>query len=149
MALVQTMVDLRYLRMDDVPKIPKRETPFRTAVYAPLAAAPAVPDVVLVCGTAQQLMLLTEAAELAGVAITAPAMGRPTCAMLPQAINTGRPAVSFGCVGNRVYTGADASQAYVAIPGSQIEALQQCLAVIVAANDQLELFHRNRAVGSA
>lgn len=147
MALVQTMAGLQYLKIEDVPKIPKRDMPFRAAVYAPLAAAPTVPDVVLVRGTAQQLMLLTEAAELAGVAITAAAMGRPTCAVLPQAINTARPAVSFGCVGNRVYTGADASEAYLAIPGSQVQAVQESLAVIVAANEQLEQFHRNRAVG--
>ena len=71
------MVGLSYLRMEDVAKIPQRQTPFQTAVYAPLALAPAPPDVVLVRGNARQLMLLAEAAEHAGIAGAAPAMGRP------------------------------------------------------------------------
>ena len=72
-------------------------------------------------------------------------MGRPTCAVLPEAINTSRTAASFGCVGNRVYTGADEHDAYFAIPGSQLAALEERLAVIVRANQELEKFHRARA----
>ena len=70
MGLVQTMVGLSYLKMEDVPQIPTRKTPLQVAVYAPLAAAPVPPDVVLVRGNAQQLMLLAEAAQAAGVAGT-------------------------------------------------------------------------------
>jgi len=43
-------------------------------------------------------------------------MGRPTCAALPQALDSLRPAVSLGCIGNRVYTGLSDSEGYVAIP---------------------------------
>ena len=56
--------------MEEVPQIPTRKTPLRVAVYAPLAAAPVPPDVVLVRGNARQLMLLAEAAQAAGVAGT-------------------------------------------------------------------------------
>lgn len=70
MGLVQTMVGLSYLKMADVPQIPTRKTPLKVAVYAPLAATPVPPDVVLVRGNAQQLMLLAEAAQAAGVAGT-------------------------------------------------------------------------------
>ena len=144
MGLVQTMVDLSYLRLDDVPKIPRRLGQFHNAVYSPLPLAPVPPDVVLVRGNARQLMLLAEAAESAGVAAVAPAMGRPTCAVLPEAINSGRTAVSFGCVGNRVYTGAADGDAYFAIPGPQLAALETSLATIVRANEALEQFHRAR-----
>jgi uncharacterized protein (DUF169 family) len=143
--LVQTMVGLSYLKMEDVPQIPTRKTALQVAVYAPLDAAPIPPDVVLVRGYAQQLMLLAEAAQAAGVAGTATTMGRPTCAVLPQAINSVRTAASFGCVGNRVYTGADASEAYFAIPGPQLAVVEASLGVIVHANRELEKFHRARA----
>jgi len=101
--------------------------------------------VVLVRGNARQLMLLAEAAQAAGVATDGATMGRPTCAVIPAAINAGRTAASFGCVGNRVYTGADENDAYYAIPGSQLEVVEAQLATIVAANQALEAFHRARA----
>ena len=144
MGLVQTMVGLSYLKMEEVPQIPTRKTPLQVAVYAPLAEAPLPPDVVLVRGHAQQLMLLAEAAQAAGVA-GGDTMGRPTCAVLPEAINSARTAASFGCVGNRVYTGADENEAYFAIPGPQLGVVEASLAVIVRANQELEKFHRARA----
>jgi len=145
MGLIKTMVGLSYLKMEEVPTIPTRQTPLQVAVYSPLADAPVKPDVVLVRGNARQLMLLAEAAQAAGVATDGATMGRPTCAVIPAAINAQRTAASFGCVGNRVYTGADENDAYYAIPGSQLEAVETQLATIVDANNALEAFHRARA----
>ena len=145
MGLVGTMVGLSYLTMADVAQIPTRSTPLEVAVYAPLADAPVPPDVVLVRGNARQLMLLAEAAQSLGIAGSGATMGRPTCAVLPEAINSARSAASFGCIGNRVYTGADDNQAYYAIPGAQLEAVEARLAIIVNANQELEKFHRARA----
>ena len=54
------------------------------------------PDVVLVHGNARQLMLLAEAAQAAGVAGGGAAMGRPTCAVLPEAINSARRIIYTG-----------------------------------------------------
>jgi uncharacterized protein (DUF169 family) len=147
MALVDTMVGLEYLTMEDVGQIPTRQTPLDVAVYAPLDAAPVPPDVVLVRGNARQLMLLAEAAQAAGVAGAGPSMGRPTCAVVPEAINAARTSASFGCVGNRVYTGASDDEAYFAIPGAQLHAVEEKLAVVVRANHELEKFHRDRAAG--
>jgi uncharacterized protein (DUF169 family) len=144
-SLVQTMVGLSYLKTEEVARIPARRKPLRVAVYAPLERAPIPPDVIIVRGNARQLMLLTEAALAAGVAGEGPAMGRPTCAALPAAIESGRTEMSLGCVGNRVYTGADDSEAYVAIPGERLHAIEKQLAVIKRANDELEKFHRSRA----
>ena len=64
---------------------------------------------------------------------------------MPEAINSERSAASFGCIGNRLYTGARETDAYFAIPGSQLGAVEESLAVIVRANVALEQFHRGRA----
>jgi uncharacterized protein (DUF169 family) len=142
--LVEMMVQLRYLKREEVPQIPHRKSALRVAVYAPLEKAAAAPDVVLVRGTARQLMLLAEAAQMAGVAGSSPAIGRPTCAALPLALESGKTATSFGCVGNRVYTGLPDDEAYVAIPGDKLEALMIELPAVVRANAELEKFHRAR-----
>jgi len=149
MGRIQTMVDLSYLKMEEVPKIPTRKTPLQVAVYSPLAKAPVPPDVVLVRGNARQLMLLAEAAQFAGLAGAGAAMGRPTCAVLPEAINSDRTALSFGCVGNRVYTGASDNDAYFAIPGSQLAVVEEKLSAIVRANQELEKLHRGQTAFAA
>ena len=143
--LVQIMAGLEYLSMDEVRRIPTRKAPLEVAVYAPLDAAPVPPDVVLVRGNARQLMLLAEAAQATG--LTGGTMGRPTCAVVPEAINTGRTSTSFGCVGNRVHTGTRDDEAYFAIPGTHLRAVEEKLAVIVHANRELEKLHRSRAAG--
>ena len=146
--LVQTMVGLQYIKMEEIPLIPRRQGRFGLAIYAPLAQAPFEPDLVLVRGTVKQLMLLAEAAQGAGVAGGGATMGRPTCAVLPEALQSGRTATSFGCIGNRVYTGLGDDEGYYAIPGSKISDVVEKLAVIVEANRQLETFHRSRQTTS-
>ena len=120
----------------------------QVAVYGPLESTRGLPDVVLVRGNAQQLMLLAEAAQAAGVSGPGQAMGRPTCAVLPEAINSNLTAASFGCVGNRVYTGAAETDAYFAIPGPRLRAVEDRLGVVVRANQELEKFHKARASAS-
>jgi len=144
--LVHTMVGLEYLSMDEVPLIPHRQTADRFGVvaYAPLDAATFTPDVVLVRGDVRQLMLLAEAAQAAGVGSGAPTLGRPTCAVLPQALHSARGSASFGCVGNRVYTGARESEGYYAIPGRALGAIEAKLAVVAHANAELAKFHQAR-----
>jgi uncharacterized protein (DUF169 family) len=144
-AIVQTMVDLRYLRMEEIPMIPRRAGGFDVAVYAPLDRMPCEPDVVLVRGTVKQLMMLAEAAQAAGVAGGGATMGRPTCAVLPESIQAGKTATSFGCIGNRVYTGLGDDEGYYAIPGAKIGDIVGKLATIVEANRQLRIFHQTRA----
>ena len=144
MGLVQTMVGLEYIKMDEVSQIATRKTPLEVVVYAPLDAAPVAPDVVLVRGNARQLMLLAEAAQKAEVAGAGPAMGRPTCAVIPEAINTARTSASFGCIGNRVYTGIADDQFYTVISGSDLNAVIGELDTIVSANATLAEYHQGR-----
>jgi uncharacterized protein (DUF169 family) len=149
MGLVGTMVQLGYIRLDEVPSIPHRKAPLRVAVYGPLSKMPSPPDLVLVRGTMAKLMVVIEAAQAAGIAPDAPAMGRPTCAALPQALDSRRPAMSLGCIGNRVYTGLAEGEGYVAIPGTALEAVSAKLGVLARANAELEKFHEARAASGS
>ena len=147
--VVGTMVSLGYIRMAEVPGIPKRDEPFGVAVYAPLAKAVGEPDVVLVSGNAKQMMLLEEAAQSAGVGGGAALMGRPTCAALPAAMHSQRGVASLGCIGNRVYTEMHDDDLYYALPGKHLGAVVQKLAEIVNANRELEKYHRARVPAKA
>ena len=145
--LVGTMVELEYIRMEEVEGIPRRQEPFGVAVYSPLADATFEPDVVLVTGNARQMMLLGEAAHAAGITSDASLVGRPTCAALPAAQQSGRTAVNLGCIGNRVYTELADDELYFAIAGAQLETVVEKLSTIVNANHELEKFHRGRLSG--
>jgi uncharacterized protein (DUF169 family) len=142
--LIQTMIGLEYLRPEEVPQIPRRADPFGVAIYAPLAVTPVPPDVVLVRGNARQVMLLVEAANLAGVDLASGLMGRPTCAVLPAALQGGQVTASVGCIGNRVYTELGDDELYMAIPGAQLTRVVEKLATIAHANRELEAFHLAR-----
>jgi uncharacterized protein (DUF169 family) len=142
--VVGTMVSLGYIRGEEVPDIPRRQEAFGVAVYGPLADATEPPDVILVRGNARQMMLLQEAAQAAGVAATAPLMGRPTCAAVPLAMQAQHGASSLGCIGNRVYTDLADDEFYYALPGKHLAAVADKLVMIVNANKELEKYHRAR-----
>ena len=142
--MVGTMVQLEYIRLEEIPQIPQRRRPFAVASYAPLDAAPFGPDAVLVRGNARAIMLLAEAASAAGAPVHGGVMGRPTCAFIPVTTDDGRAAASAGCIGNRVYTGLRDDEMYFSIPGGQLDAVVSKLETIVRANNELETFHRNR-----
>jgi uncharacterized protein (DUF169 family) len=143
--LIGTMIELKYLKSDEIPAIPHRTTPFKYAAYAPLHQATFEPDIVLFRGTVRQIMLLSEAARAAGVFDRASVMGRPACAMLPQALASRGAVASVGCIGNRVYTGLGDDEMYLAVQGGNLEAVLSHLADILHANTALEQFHRERA----
>lgn len=143
--LVQTMVQMQYITMEEIPAIPRRQSPFRVALYARLAEASFEPDVVLIRGTAKQLMLVAEAAQAAGVARGGATMGRPTCAILPESLQSGLATASFGCIGNRVYTGLGDDEGYYVIPGASVSDVVNKLSTIVEANRELDQFHKARA----
>jgi len=143
-SVIGTMISLEYLESDEVAGIPHRETPMQVAAYAPLADATFTPDVVVFRGNARQLMLVSEAARSAGVFGSGDILGRPACAMLPQAINTGGAVASFGCIGNRVYTDLADDEFYVSVPGGAMSKTLERLAVVLNANRQLETFHQAR-----
>jgi uncharacterized protein (DUF169 family) len=137
------MANVGYIRMEEVPSIPRLAATPGVVVYAPLGDAPIDPDVVLVWGPPGRVMLLQEAAMRAGVAAQLTTLARPTCMVLPAALAHGVVA-STGCIGNRVYTGLDDADLYVAIPGKDIGRVADETRVIRAANDALAEYHRGR-----
>jgi uncharacterized protein (DUF169 family) len=144
--LVGTMIQLQYLREDEVPAIPHRTEPLQFAAYSPWPDPPFTPDVVIFRGNAKQIMLISEAARAAGAFDRGTTMGRPACAMIPEALDARTGVASIGCIGNRVYTGLGDDELYLAVPGRMIERTVDELGVIVRANTELEKFHRARAL---
>jgi uncharacterized protein (DUF169 family) len=142
--VVGTMVQLEYIRMEEVPEIPRRAQPFGVAVYAPLGRMPVDPDVVIVRGDARQIMLVAEAARAAGIGHEGAALGRPACAMIPEAINSARGNTILGCIGNRVYTALGDAELYFTIPGARVGEVVEKLGVIANANRELTKYHEAR-----
>jgi uncharacterized protein (DUF169 family) len=138
------MANIGYVRMEEVPGIPRLPKTPGAVVYSPLGDAPVDPDVVLFTGRPGRLMLLQEAALRAG-ATTAPmnVLPRPTCMALPAAMAMGMMA-STGCIGNRVYTETDDGELYVVIPGKDIARVAEQAGTIGSANAQLLTYHKNR-----
>ena len=143
-SMIETMVGVSYLKMEEVTTIPKREEPFRFAIYAPLANSPVEPDVVILRGNAKQMMLLAEAANASGISASTGIMGRPTCAMIPAVMKTQQSAMSLGCVGNRVYNDLDSSEMYCAFSGVILRLALVKLSAVARANLELHAFHSLR-----
>ncbi|HVH27631.1 MAG TPA: DUF169 domain-containing protein [Vicinamibacterales bacterium] len=144
-SLMGTMIELRYLRSDEVAGIPHRTTPLDVVAYAPLDEAAFEPDAVVFRGNPRQIMLILEAARAAGVFESGVAMGRPACAMIPHAASSASGVASVGCIGNRVYTGLGDDELYFTVPGNALARVLEQLGTILTANQGLEAFHRERA----
>ena len=136
------MSDIGYIKMTEVPSIPRLPRTPNVIVYAPLGTAPVAPDVVLVSGKPSSLMLLHEAAGRAEIVAT-PLLGRPTCMAVP-AVLSGGIASSLGCIGNRIYTDVADDEFYSVIAGSDLDRVAVGLATIVSANQTLAAYHRAR-----
>jgi uncharacterized protein (DUF169 family) len=137
------MTDIGYIRMEEVPGIPRLSRTPGAVVYAPLGDTPVDPDVVLFAGRPGRLLLLRESAQRAGIGVSAPFLGRPTCMALPASLAQGL-VVSTGCVGNRVYTDLGDDELYVAVPGKDLAKIADQIQTIVAANATLSEYHRGR-----
>jgi uncharacterized protein (DUF169 family) len=141
---LRVFADLGYVRPEDIPMIPVLPERRRHVVYAPLAATPLPPDVVMLFVRADQSLILAEATESLDRG-QPPAMGRPACAVVPQARNTNRAALSLGCCGARAYldTLSDGVALY-AIPGSRLAEYTERVSALARANKVLAAFHRLR-----
>jgi uncharacterized protein (DUF169 family) len=147
--LIGTMVQLHYLRSEEVAGIPHRQTPMKIAAYAPLADATFEPEAVIFRGNARQIMLISEAARATGIFESAAAMGRPACAMIPHATASQSGVASVGCIGNRVYTELGDDEMYFAVPGKALPRVMEQLEVMLTANAALEALHKQRAAALA
>lgn len=143
-AALKVFGDLGYVRPEDVSQIPVLGNRPNFVVYGPLAEATATPDVVLLFVQASQTLVLSEAAQqLEGGA--PPALGRPACAIIPQAVNSNRTALSLGCCGARAYLDILTDEvAIFAVPGPSLAAFTERVIALAKANDILTVFHTLR-----
>jgi uncharacterized protein (DUF169 family) len=136
--------ELGYVREQDVAQIPVLASKPQYVVYGPLAEIPLKPDVVLLFVRADQTLVLSEASQQIENGLP-PAMGRPACAVIPQAINSGRSALSLGCCGARAYLDIMTDDvALYAVPGPSVEAFAERVAALSKANGILTKFHQIR-----
>jgi uncharacterized protein (DUF169 family) len=137
------MAGIGYVRMEEVPAIPRLTRTPAIIYYAPLATTVVDPDVVIFAGRPGRLMRLQEASARAGATSQLPLLGRPTCMALPAAMTHGS-VMSTGCIGNRVYTDLGEDEFYLMIPGKRLVEVAEQAAVIATANDALEQYHTQR-----
>jgi len=141
---LKVFADLGYVREEDSPQIPVLASKSKYVVYGPLAEIPIEPDVVLLFVRANQTLILSEASQQLENGLP-PAMGRPACAIIPQAKTTGRSALSLGCCGARAYVDVLTDDvALYAIPGVSVNAFAERIAALAKANGILTKFHQIR-----
>lgn len=148
-SVLQVMAGMEYVRDEDIASIPVLSAPVQHVVYAPLAQTPLAPDVVLLFAHSRQGLVITEAIQQVDPGVP-PALGRPACAVVPQAVNSGRAALSLGCCGARAYLDTFTDDtALWALPGAKIAAYAERITKLAAANDVLGRFHALRRVDVA
>jgi uncharacterized protein (DUF169 family) len=141
---LKVFADLSYVREQDLAMIPVLAAKPKHVIYGPLASIPVDPAVVLLFVRADQTLLLSEASQQIEQGLP-PAMGRPACAVIPQASNTGRSALSLGCCGARAYLDVLSNEvALYAIPGVSLGAFAERIAALANANEILAKFHTIR-----
>jgi uncharacterized protein (DUF169 family) len=102
------------------------------------------PSVVLLFVNSRQGLVITEAIQQVDAGVP-PAMGRPACAVIPQAANSSMPALSLGCCGARAYLNTLTDDiALWALPGAKIAEYASRIKVLTAANGILTKFHQLR-----
>ena len=143
-AALEAMTGLDYVRAEEVAAIPVVRREVKHALYGPLGEFPAEPDVVLLFANARQGLVLSEAMARVDGGVP-PAMGRPACAALPQAVNNGAAAMSLGCCGARAYLDAMSDDtALWALPGHRLGEYCEQIATFANANRTLAMFHERR-----
>jgi len=141
---LKVFADLGYVREQDIPMIPVLKNRPQAVIYGPLSQVPLPPDVVLLFVNADQTLVLSEASQQLEGGLP-PAMGRPACAVVPQALNNNQTALSLGCCGARAYLDIlTPGVAVYAIPGKKLEAFTERVAALANANAVLTSFHELR-----
>jgi len=132
-----------YVKMEEIPSIPRLKQSPNAVVYSPLGETPADPDLVIIVARPLQAMILQEAAVRAGIGLRVSLFGRPTCMSLPDALNQGM-ITSAGCLGNRVYTDLADDELYVLLPGRALRAVTNEVKAVAESNSRIADYHRAR-----
>jgi uncharacterized protein (DUF169 family) len=132
-----------YIKIEEIPSIPRLKKAPNAVVYSPLGNTPSDPDLVVLVARPMQVMMLQEAALRTGIGLQLSLFGRPTCMSLPTALTQGM-VTSAGCLGNRVYTELAEDELYVLIPGRALQKIADQIQSIAQANAEISEHHRVR-----
>ena len=145
---VGLMVTNGYIRSEEVAGIPTvGKTPSFVA-YGPIDDCDFQPDMVVLAVAPAQAMMLYEAALKAGAGNgVMNTLGRPACAVLPLAQQTGLASLSLGCIGNRLRTGIGDDEMYLAIPGDKWEAVLEGAMAALTANEKMTEYYKDADAG--
>ena len=145
MDTVKLMVSNGYLRESEAPGIPVLDRAPKYVAYAPLGEAAFRADVVILAAKPAAAMLVYEAAVRAGLAKgPVEGLGRPACAVVPFTLGQKQPALSFGCKGNRTFTGLPDEEMYLCVPGEDWAKLVTALDEIGEANRAMGEYYAQR-----
>ncbi len=111
---VAALAESGWVKMEQVPAIPRVHERPGSVTYGPLAEASGTPDVVLIRISASQLMLIADAVP--GLHIG----GKPQCHIIALAKENGEVAASLGCTLSRSRSGMPPDEMTCAIPGPRL-----------------------------
>jgi uncharacterized protein (DUF169 family) len=131
---LSTMQAEGYLNPGEETKVPHNLAPPKFVAYGPLGSLAAPPTGVLLFAKPRAAMLAIEAAQSGPDAAPVPLNGRPMCSILPILNQGARVAVSFGCIGSRIYTSMGEDKVVVGIRGDHLGPFVQSLGRILRAN---------------
>ncbi len=141
---LSVFADPGYVREQDIASIPVLESRSPDVVYGSLAAIRLRSDGVPLLAKADQMLIFSEAFQQVEGSLP-PAMEAPACAVVPQAVNTGRVALSLGCCGSSAYPDVLSDEvALWAIPGSKVDLYVERIATLGKAKAILTTFHQMR-----
>jgi uncharacterized protein (DUF169 family) len=132
-----------YVKMEEIPSIPRLKQAPKVVIYSPLGNTPIDPDLVIFVVRALQAMILQEAALRTGIGLRISLFGQPTCMSLPTVL-TQEMVTSAGCLGNRVYADLGADELYVLVPGRILKKISDAVQEIAESNSKIMEYHRER-----
>ena len=132
MSMVGLMQKEGYLHPGEEAKVPRNAKPPRYVAYGPLGTLPVAPTTVLMFAPARAAMLAMEAAPTTG---PVPMNGRPMCAIVPTLNGGAKVAVSFSCIGSRIYTAMPDDRVVVGIRGDYLSQYAADVRKVRKAND--------------
>jgi uncharacterized protein (DUF169 family) len=135
--------DSGYIKIGDIPNIPRLKTAPPIVIYSPLGETPIDPDLVVFVIRPMPAMILQEAALRMGISMEFSRLGAPTCMSLAIALNHGM-ASSTGCLGNRVFVDLGDDELYVLVAGNCLQKIVDAIQGISESNQKQKEFHRER-----
>lgn len=137
------MTSSGYLKMEEIPLLPRLKQAPKAVIYAPLGATPGDPDLVIIAARPAQVVILQEAALRTGAGLHIPPFGRPACIALAAALSQGL-VTSAGCLGNRIYAGLADDELYAILPGRALGAVTQEVKAVAESSSIITDRHRAR-----